>query len=70
MEVNLQMITRPFQLARANNQMVRATLDAGAAALGHGPAATAGAVQGDVDRAVVTRLHGCAVPRKAGSVIW
>ena len=58
-QVNLQMIARPFQLAGANHQLVCTSRYAGAAALGHGPAAAAGAVQRNVYGAVVLRINSC-----------
>ena len=55
---DFQMVAAPRQLARTNAQVLGAALDAALAALGHGPAALAGAVQRHVDGAVVVRLHG------------
>ena len=63
------MVARPFKLAGANHQLLGIAFNAVATALGHGPSAAAGAVQRDVNGAVVLRVNRRAVLGKRMCVV-
>lgn len=62
-EVDGQATAVPVQLTRADDESGGVTVEAGAAALGHGPALASLAVQRHVDRTVVLGIGGSAASR-------